>query len=229
MNFFITGTDTNVGKSVLSLGLMRYLFGKGYAPRYFKPFQTGRKDAPLGDAGFIYKNIAQLKSRDPREAILYNFYEPLAPLFAAAREKQKIEAGEFDKKIAELSAQNGPLVVEGSGGPLVPVTGTATVLDFIGRIPRVKVLVAARCGLGTINHTLLTVGALERRGLSVAGIVLLNSAGPGSGPDREEVKENIRAIESFSSRKVLGVIPWLSDLNKELGQHLHIFGNLQVE
>ena len=221
MNFFITGTDTGAGKSVLSLGLTQYLFSAGHHPRYFKPFQTGGKDDPHGDAGFIYRNVPQLAGRDPGEAVLYNFHEPLAPLFAADREGAAVEAGKFDKAIAELAALKDPLVIEGSGGLLVPVTAAATVADFIGRIPLVKVLVAARCGLGTINHTLLTLGELERRGLPAAGVVMVDSGG--ACPEPEDLKENIRAIETFSSCKVLGVIPRVSDLKKDLKPHFHIF------
>lgn len=224
MNFFITGTDTNAGKSVLALGFTQYLFAAGYAPRYFKPFQTGRKDDPHGDAGFIYRNVPQLEGRDQREAALYNFYEPLAPLFAADREGGKVETGAFDRAIAELTAGNEPLVIEGSGGLLVPVTAAATVADFIGRIPAVKVVVAARCGLGTINHTLLTLGALERRNLAIAGVIMLDSGGPA--PEPEALNENIRAIETFSSCKVLGVIPRVSDFGEGLKPHFHIFEKL---
>ncbi|MBI4349981.1 MAG: dethiobiotin synthase [Elusimicrobia bacterium] len=221
INFFVTGTDTGVGKSMLSLGLMQYLFGAGYNPRYFKPFQTGRKDDPHGDAGFIYGNVRQLAGRDPGEAVLYDFYQPLAPLFAAGREGTEVEPGRFNRAIAELAAGKDPLVIEGSGGLLVPVTATETVADLIGRIPRVKVLVAARCGLGTINHTLLTLGALKQRELPVAGVVMVDSGG--AAPVAEDLKENIRAIETFSSCKVLGVIPRVSDPEKDLRPHFHIF------
>lgn len=227
MNFFVTGTDTGVGKSVLSLGLVQFLFAAGYSPRYFKPFQTGRKDDLYGDAGFIYKNVPQLENRDPREAVLYNFHEPLAPLFAAEREGKNVETGAFDKALSELTAVNEPLVIEGSGGLLVPVTAAATVVDFISRVPAVRVLVAARCGLGTINHTLLTLGALERRGLAVAGVVLVASDEPG--PEKRALDENIRAIETFSSRKVLGLIPRVSDLKNGLKPHFRIFRELLKE
>lgn len=224
MNFFVTGTDTGVGKSVLSLGLVQFLFAAGYSPRYFKPFQTGRKDDLYGDAGFIYKNVPQLENRDPREAVLYNFHEPLAPLFAAEREGKNVETGAFDKALSELTAVNEPLVIEGSGGLLVPVTADTTVVDFISRVPAVRVLVAARCGLGTINHTLLTLEALERRALAIAGVIMLNSGERETG--RQEVKENIRAIETFSAYKVLGVIPRISNFKEDLKPHFHIFEKL---
>lgn len=224
MNFFVTGTDTGVGKSVLSLGLMQYLFSAGYSPRYFKPFQTGRRDDLYGDAGFIYKNVPRLEGRDPREAVLYNFYEPLAPLFAAEREGGQVEMSGFGKAVSELTAGKEPLVIEGSGGLLVPVTASATVADCIGRIPAVKVVVAARCGLGTINHTLLTLEALGRRDLAVAGIIMMGS--DARVPATEDLKENIRAIETFSAYEVLGVIPRIADFKEGFKQHFHIFGKL---
>lgn len=211
-DFLIIGTDTGVGKTVLSLHMMKALEKKGQKPLYFKPFQTGcshSRDTD-SDAWFVYRHLDEFKNREPGEAMHYVYKAPLAPWFAARREGRlgEIDISRLEEKISSLQRQSGSLVIEGAGGVLVPVTDKKLIIDIFkekGVIP----VIAARAGLGTINHTLLTVEALKSRGLEPGGIVLIQT----TELPEENIQENIEAIETFSGVRVSGVIETLKNFN----------------
>ena len=207
----IVGTGTDVGKTVLSLLIMQYLFSQGQNPLYIKPFQTGCKHpgAPGTDAAFIYEHIVQLKDSDPSYSIINCHSNPKAPYFAARDMNQQIDVQKtlFKIKEKEDAGMNGKnishLVIEAAGGLLVPVSKDTTVADFIVQTGA-RPIIAAHAGLGTINHTLLTLQCFEHLGVKPAGVVLMDSGNKKTDPDM--VNENIEAIESFSGITVAGVI-----------------------
>lgn len=207
---FVTGTDTGVGKTVLSLMMMQYFFANGFAPFYLKPAQTGC-NGPYdsdSDARFIYRNVAALRGADPAASVVYCFRTPKAPLISARDEGKTIDAGHIEKIVrGKLPAAN-PLIIEGAGGALVPVANGVMMADLAGRLNALPVI-AARAGLGTINHTLLTVEALAARGLKAAAIVFLDG---GSEPTPAGmIEENIAAIESACGIKIAGTIGRITD------------------
>ena len=132
---FVTGTDTGVGKSVLSLLIMQYLFAKGHTPFYLKPFQTGCKDPydKDSDARFIYSHVAQLQDKDPADSVVYCFTNPKAPLFAARDDAREIDLAVCDMIVTRKSGLHSHLVIEGAGGLLVPVNSRTTMADLILR------------------------------------------------------------------------------------------------
>lgn len=202
---FVVGTDTGVGKTVLSLLMMHFFIRRGYAPFYLKPVQTGCVNVydADSDARFIYQHIEHLKQSDPIESVVYCFKNPKAPLFAARDEGGNVDLEKIDRTVAEKARLYSPLILEGAGGVLVPVAGKTMIIDLISRTGALPVI-AARAGLGTINHTLLTIEALKRRGLDPLGVVFLD-AGETATPS-EMIEENTWAIEEFSGIKVAGVI-----------------------
>jgi len=204
-NFFVVGTDTGVGKTVLSLLLMQFFFAKGYNPFYIKPVQTGCKGPNYidSDAKFIYQHIGYLKDKDPADSVIYCFKNPKAPIFAARDEGKAIDLSVIIKVVVEKTRSYSPLIIEGAGGVLVPVVGGTLVAD-LPMLTNTKPIIAARAGLGTINHTLLTIEALTGRGLTPLGVVLIDAAKKETPP--EMVAENILAIEEASGVKVTGVI-----------------------
>jgi len=127
------------------------------------------------------------------------FREPLSPWEAAKHEGKRIELDDF-----RLPATSRPLLIEGAGGLLVPINESSTMLDLMVRLGA-PVIIAARSGLGTVNHTCLTLAALRARGLPVLGVIL-------SGPLNAS---NRAAIEHFGNTKVLGQIPPLDPLSRE--------------
>ncbi len=208
----VVGTDTGVGKTVVSLLLMQWLLARGYGAFYLKPFQTGCVDPydTDSDAAFVYRHTASLQQLDPARSVIHCFPNPKAPYFAARDAGQGIDMEKVRQTIEEKRVLHSPLVVEAAGGLLVPVSGKETVIDFLSRIS-CRPLLVARTALGTINHTLLSIEAMKRRQLFPMGIVLVQP--PGSADDPDLVRENIAAIESFSGIPVGGVIPPIPDFH----------------
>ena len=176
MHFFITGTDTGVGKTYFTCWLVRQWFKLGHNTAALKPISTGdRQDAiNLRDA---------LDSRLPLDEINpLHFSEPAAPLFAARVENRSIDFKTLNDKIEALRARFSHLAVEGVGGWRVPLADGYDVRDW-ARDLGIPIVVVARGTLGTLNHTLLTIDSIRDAGLTCAGVVV--NAGPeeGSSPD----------------------------------------------
>jgi dethiobiotin synthetase len=211
-DIIVVGTDTGVGKSVVSLLLMQLLFARGYSPFYLKPFQTGCR-FPLdadSDALFVYSHTKALEQNDPSRSVLYCYPNPKAPYFAARDAGRPINIARVLRSIEQLRLKHTPLVVEAAGGLLVPILEEALLVDLIKPLACHPLLVA-RAGLGTINHTLLSIEAMRSREITPMGIVFVDGDVSHSGHDL--VAENIEAVERFADCRVSGVIPRLSDFD----------------
>ncbi|MBM4270855.1 MAG: dethiobiotin synthase [Deltaproteobacteria bacterium] len=212
-NLFVVGTDTGVGKTVLCLLMMQFFFSRGYTPFYLKPVQTGCREAHDidSDARFIYQHVESLRDREPAESVVYCFRNPKAPLFAARDEGKTIDLEIIEQAVAEKAQSFSPLILEGAGGALVPVAGKTLIADMITRTDG-KPVIAARAGLGTINHTLLTIEALWRRGLTPLGVIFIDAGDAPIPP--AIIEENRWAIEDISGVKVAGVIKKISHFSE---------------
>lgn len=212
-NLFVVGTDTGVGKTVLALLMMQFFFAKGYNPFYLKPVQTGCKDADDADsdAGFIYRHVEPLKGKEPAESVIYCFKNPKAPLYAANDEGKSIDLSKIERVVSKKAKAHFPVVIEGAGGVLVPVAGKKLIVDIISLVNGTPVI-AARAGLGTINHTLLTIEAIEKRGLKPLGIVFIDAGEMETPP--EMIRENKSAIEDISGIQVAGVVRRIHDFSR---------------
>ena len=222
-HFFIVGTDTGVGKSVVSLLLMQYLFARGYQPFYCKPYQTGCHDATAEDSDslFVYQHIPQLRDQDPNNSTLSCFSTAKAPFFAARDDGKRVDLSQIQEKFRSLCASKQSIVFEGAGGVMVPLTKNHLLVDSIELRP----LIVARAGLGTINHTLLTIEALVNRGLDPLGVVFTN---PYDETSPEMIRENQEAIESFSAYQVLGVVGEISDFSNPSPNNYLAFEKLGI-
>ena len=203
---FITGTDTGVGKTVVAGALARALAEAGVPTGVMKPVATGGQPSPRGcvsvDARFLVKVSG---SSDPPElANPVCLPEPLAPTVAARRAEKPIDLSLVADAYRVLTRRHQALVVEGVGGLLVPIGGGLTVADLAVRMA-LPLIVVARPGLGTINHTLLTLEAARRRGLRVAAVVI-NAYRPEEAgiPERTNPEE----IERAGGVPVAAVVPW---------------------
>jgi dethiobiotin synthase len=185
--FFVTGTDTDVGKTVVSAWLLTHLDAC-----YWKPVQAGA--GPETDALTVRRLAKVPGDRILREA--YVLPEAIAPHEAARRAGISVDMAKL-----EAPATDRLLVVEGAGGMLVPLTDKAYVVDLAAQL-HLPVLLVARSTLGTINHTLLSIEALRRRGLPLAGVVI-------NGP---ETPHNRAAIERYGEVSVIAEIPWLPEV-----------------
>ena len=192
---FVTGTDTGVGKTVVSAALLRR-YGREAPLRYWKPIQTG---VPPDDDTAEVRRLAAGAGAEVVDGGV-RLPDPVSPHLAAARAGETIDleplvarpAGEPDVR----------WIVEGAGGLLVPINRFALMADLIGRLG-LAALVVARSTLGTINHTLLTLEALRARSLAVAGVVMVGD------PDRD----NREAITRYGRVDVLGELPRLEPLS----------------
>ena len=192
---FVTGTDTGVGKTAVCAALMHRYRGDG-SLRYWKPIQTGveqdddtREVTALGacSADEVFTGGIRLP-------------HPLSPHLAARLNGTTIGIPALVQQI-DGDLERNAWIVEGAGGVLVPLNGSQMMIDFMVMLD-LPVIVTARSTLGTINHTLLTVEALRRRELDVAGIVMVG--------DRND--ENRAAIERYGDVTVIGEMPRFAQL-----------------
>ncbi len=208
----ITGTDTDIGKSVLSLLVMKILRANGLNPLYLKPFQTGchRASHPYSDPSFILPLVGG--EDEAADAVLYCFEEAKAPYFAARDAGEKIDPALFKAFIAKKRALGRPLVVEGAGGALVPVTEQLHVIDLFAEEENFIHIVAARAGLGTINHTLLTLEALAARGITQPFVIFMDKDGV---TDPVMIAENMEAVERAAGIRAVASIGRMCCIEKE--------------
>lgn len=192
--WFVTGTDTGVGKTVIAGALAMLLREQGKRVAVFKPVATGcRRDPRLGlvceDAEFLSHcadSEATLETINP-----VRFGGDLAPMAAAEHARKPIDWPVIDQSWERLRASADWIVVEGAGGLLVPIDLQHNMADLAKRFD-LPLVIVARPGLGTINHTLLTIEAAQTRGLPVAAVVI-NGYRPDSATLAEETNPDIIA------------------------------------
>ncbi len=202
---FVTGTDTGVGKTFVAACLAAALRDRGIRVGVMKPVETGcvlSRGRRMPRDGLILKRAAA--APDPIEQIVpYRLKAPLAPLAAAAVEGVRIRLDRIERAYERIASRCSFTFVEGAGGVLVPVTGRLFMADLAARFA-LPALVVARAGLGTLNHTLLTVWFLRERGIPVAGVVLNDVDG------RKDLskKTNAALLRRSLGVPVLGRIPF---------------------
>jgi dethiobiotin synthetase len=199
---FVTGTDTGVGKTTVSIGLLRAARRRGLAPIPFKPAETGCDPDPA-DAHALWH--AAQPPIDPASVCLYSLRLPAAPDQAAAAEGVEIDIDRILAHARDLSRKGDFLLVEGAGGLLVPYTPEATAVELAAQLD-LPLLVVARTALGTINHTALTLREAARHGLSIAGLVFNRTTNE---PQPHEAG-NGPLIARLTGHRALGTLPWIA-------------------
>jgi dethiobiotin synthetase len=189
--YFVTGTDTNVGKTVLSALLVAALDAV-----YWKPVQTGACEGT--DRESVRKWAEASEDRLPPER--FRFESPVSPHLASRQAGIQIALDHFELPKAPAGRT---WIVEGAGGVMVPLNERDLMRDLMRQIG-FPLIIAARTALGTINHTLLTLAALRDANLPICGVVLIG----------EENIENRRAIEHYGNVPVIGHIPMLININR---------------
>jgi len=195
---FVTGTDTGVGKTVVSAALV-HRYGPQASLRYWKPIQTGvGEDDDTGE-------VRRLTAGAPVEYVDVGIRlpRPVSPHLAASLAGTSIDLTEVSAPL-EGCAKTEPWIVEGAGGVLVPINRAEMMVDLISRL-ELPVLVVARSTLGTINHTLLTLESLRSRSLTVAGVVMVG----------EPNGHNRSAIEDYGRVTVVGEMPNIDPLSAD--------------
>lgn len=192
---FVTGTDTGVGKTIVSAALM-HRYRRSGPIGYWKPIQTGIEEDD--DTAVVRALGACSEAEIFTEGI--RLPRPVSPHLAARLAGETIAIEGLEAMASRLSKDRA-WMVEGAGGVLVPLNDSELMTHWMARLGW-PVVVAARSGLGTINHTLLTLEALRSRSLRVAGIVMVG----------ERNEENRRAIERYGNTVVLGEMPVFGEL-----------------
>jgi dethiobiotin synthetase len=188
--FVVSGTDTGIGKTVFAAGLAGAL-----GARYWKPVQSGLEDETDS------QTVARLSGLPSGHVLpeAYRLTAPLSPHLSARLDGIKIDTGKLLPPECE-----GPLVIEGAGGLLVPLTATTVFADVFAQW-RIPVILCARTALGTINHTLLSLEALRRRAIPVCGVAFI-------GPENADTQATIATIGQV---EILGRLPMLDNLTRE--------------
>jgi len=189
-DLFVTGTDTGVGKTLLSALLVA-----AQDLDYWKPIQTGASEGTDRQTVLMCAGIAAERAHP--EA--YIFDPPVSPHLAAELKGVEIE---IERIVRPPTSKR--LVIEGAGGVLVPINSQLFMLD-LARHLQTSVVVASRTALGTINHTLLTIAAVRKAELEITGVVMIG----------KENKENFHAVERYGNVPVVGWIPWLERVDRE--------------
>ncbi len=201
----VVGTDTGVGKTVVTAALARALRARGWRAGAIKAVATG---VPAGDAGEDAELLALATGAEPADCLGLALRLPRSPLAAARAEGVRVDVEALLAVIRRRAAAPGLelLLVEGTGGVLVPVTETVTIGGLLRRLGA-PVLVVARAGLGTVNHSVLTVEACRGLGLDVVGVVLNDAGGGAAAVDPALAAENAAQVADQCGVAVLGILP----------------------
>jgi dethiobiotin synthetase len=205
--FFITGTDTGIGKTIIAGAIAGVLRERGYDFGVYKPVQSGHLvHQSDGDAARL-KGLSGVE--DSVEQICpYSVAEPLAPELALKRAGQQVTLKDLQMGYHRLKEKHTYIIIEGAGGLAVPYVQDRLVVDAAAMFD-LPLIIVARPNLGTVNHTLLTIEYARQRGLQAAGVIISGY--------REELADigeqtNPAMIESYSGIPVLGIVPWIDEL-----------------
>ena len=218
---FVTGTDTGVGKTVVTAALVSLFRADGIDAIPMKPVQTGCIPEAGGlvvvDLEFCL-NMANLVPSLAEHKLMapYCFQPACSPHLAAAQVGETISVSRIADDFSALQADHELVIVEGAGGVMVPINGKETILDVMVRLS-LPVLLVARSLLGTINHTLLSLRELALAGVSVLGVIFNDSRPYTGGKDPELlwdeiVRDNRLTIERFGDAPILGHLPFIEEI-----------------
>ena len=207
--FFVTGTDTDVGKTIISSGLAAVLKEKKIDVGVFKPLLSGiARENPASDTSLL-KQLSQT-SLSYEEITPFEFKEPLAPYVAGKLEGKNVGIEDVLSHWEKIREKHEFFIVEGAGGISVPLGERFLVSDLIKAL-QLPIVIVARPNLGTFNHIFLTVQYAKSLGLSIAGIVI---NGINDDPGLAE-KTNPDLIEELCGVPILGITPKLKEVTKE--------------
>ncbi len=213
---FVTGTDTDVGKTVVAAGLTAALRSHNLRAAYFKPVQSGCQEENgrliASDARFAQTLVGLEEPLSVVTPVVLKL--PLAPAVAAAQAGVRIDLEDIAKAYRNLAEQYDFLVVEGAGGLYVPLVDNNFLVLDLARWLGLPVLVVARPGLGTINHTVMTVKTAQQAGLPVVGIIINQY------PENPNLaaRTNPEVIAAVSGRPILAKVPVITDLESHAGR-----------
>ena len=210
---FIAGTGTDVGKTMVTAGVLRWLREHTSAGMVMKPVQTGAQTGTDGrriapDIDFVLRAANISVDQETLSHVSPYLFEPAcSPHLAARMAGERIEIDKIVASAQWLADRHQRLVVESAGGVLVPLNECQNMLDLAWTLG-MPVLLVGHSGLGTINHVLLSLEAIRRRGCTLSGVIL-NDICPVPEADSYIHDDNVRTIESFGKLRAVTRIPYL--------------------
>lgn len=197
---FITGTDTGVGKTIVAAAIALALKKEGINVGVMKPFQSGDDDdgAILAEAAGVDDDTSLI--------VLYRFKEAVAPSLAAQQQSVNIDIKKVEESYSILSEKYDVVIVEGAGGIMVPIIESGSdsylVSDLIATL-NLPTIIVAKAGLGTINHTCLTIEHAKLKDIALVGVIINGY------PDKPSLaeKNNPEMIEKISNLPIISLIP----------------------
>lgn len=219
---FITGTDTGVGKTFVSIGLLQAFKEMGFSVCPMKPVETGCR---INGGKLIPLDTLKLMDasgvKEPIEVVNpYRFKPSLAPAVAAELEEAVIKRSRIISSYKKLSNKYDITIVEGAGGIMVPVYKRYLYLELIKDLD-IPVIIVSRPGLGTINHTLLTIRTAQSRGIKILGVIINYAAKIKKSLSE---KTNPEVIEQLGGAPVLGIVPYFK--NPTIARNKKIFSEI---
>jgi dethiobiotin synthetase len=196
----VTGTGTDVGKTVVTAALAALALSRGQSCTVLKPAQTGVADGEPGDLA----DVVRLAGDDVRTVELVRYPDPLSPAAAARRcGRDTLDPAACAQAVLDAERDSDLVLVEGAGGLLVRFDDDGFTLAELARMLRLPVLVVVAAGLGTLNATALTLEAMAHRGLDLAGLVV------GAWPEHPDVaaRSNVADLEMLGVRPLQGALP----------------------
>ncbi|MFT5495179.1 MAG: dethiobiotin synthetase [Kiritimatiellia bacterium] len=216
---FITGTDTGVGKTVVTAAISLACKSAGKQVSPMKPIQSGAEHTSNGlrapDLDFVLE-LLQLKYH--KDMCPYMLEAPCSPHLAAEMVSIYLETNEILLAYEALQAKYPTVIVEGAGGVMVPYNENDTMLDLMKAMD-LPIILTTRAGLGTINHTLLSLACLRNAGLTVAGVVLVDTMDTQWGFIEQD---NLITINTFGDVPILGYIPFFNRMNEPTFARLYL-------
>ena len=211
--YFITGTDTDVGKTVVTACLATLFKSQGKDVGVMKPIETGVdpecSSAANSDAKFLMEVTGNTDQEE--EVCPCRLKIPASPYQAAQMAGTKIQPSTLIDKFKVLQSRHEGMLVEGVGGLLVPITRNYDVSD-LALETGLPLIIVSRFRIGTLNHTLLTVQAAKQKGIIIKGIILNQQE---SEELSDVVKQQGKLIEELSGIPILGTCPYLEDISLE--------------
>lgn len=206
---FITGTDTGAGKTIISGLLGRYLLAQGYRVITQKWIQTGSRGFS-GDIN-LHLRLMQKQKKEIKDYLSYVspyvFRFSSSPHLAARLQKSRISEDKIKEAFRFLAKKFDFVIVEGIGGALVPVNKKSLLIEIAAGL-NLPALVIAANKLGAVNHTLLTIEAIKKRRMKIAGIIFNNTSNK---VNKLILNDNVHIIKALTKEKIFGIFPYIRD------------------
>lgn len=204
-SIFITGTDTDIGKTFVSVGLCLALENKGLKVGYFKPFQSGAKDGFAPDIQELKKYSNSIKTK-----YSYLFKGDVSPHLASILGNIEVDINKVKKDLENFKKENDFVIIEGAGGLYCPAIKEKLFADIIKDLNQ-EIIIVTTPNLGRINHALMTIDCAKQNGIKIKGLII------NSMPEEKTLSQEnfIKELKMFTDIEILGIIPQIKNLTKE--------------